>query len=320
MIYLFYFIILFVLLSLYFQLATRFIILDKPCERSSHNSKVIRGGGIIFPIGITFWFIWSGFQYPWFFAGLILISFISLLDDLSNVSIRIRFAIHLAAIFLLFIQIGSTLLPWWVWIIAFFTATSIINAFNFMDGINGLTSSYSLSVLIGLWIVNNYQESFIGNDLLFATGLPVIIFSIYNFRTHARCFAGDVGSVSISFIIIFLLGKLILATNNPFYLMFLCVYGVDTFLTICYRLMRNENIFKAHRKHLYQILANELSTLHLIISSGYAIVQLIIIFVIIVFIKHLTYFYLILFSSGIIIVLSVFYIVIKSRNHKQKEI
>jgi UDP-N-acetylmuramyl pentapeptide phosphotransferase/UDP-N-acetylglucosamine-1-phosphate transferase len=185
-----------------------------------------------------------------------------------------------------------------------------------MDGINGITATYSLSALIGLWIVNNYQVHFMGNDLLYAAALAVALFGFYNFRTHARCFAGDVGPVSISFILVFLTGKLIITSGNPFYLMFLCIYGVDTFFTIVKRMIRHENIFEAHRQHLYQVLTNESGISHLKVSSGYAIVQLIINFIIIALINHLSYFYMLLVSIGIIMALSVGYIVIKSRSLK----
>jgi UDP-GlcNAc:undecaprenyl-phosphate GlcNAc-1-phosphate transferase len=311
--YLLYLFILLVLLNLYFRIASRFNIVDNPCERSSHDRPVLTGGGIIFPIGLTLWFIWSGFQYPWFFAGLILISFVSFLDDLSHVWLWIRLVAQLAAIFLLLLQLELTPFPWWAWALALFTATGIINAFNFMDGINGITAGYSLSTLLGLWIVNNYQVSFVGNDLLYASGLAVALFGFYNFRIRARCFAGDVGSVSVSFILVFFTGKLILASGNPFYLMFLSIYGVDTFLTIVYRLIRHENIFEPHRRHLFQILANESGISHLKISSGYAIVQLIINLLIFTIINYLSYFYMLVFSSGIISILLLFYILVKTK-------
>ena len=316
MVYLLYILILFVLINLYFRLATRFNIVDKPCERSSHTRPVLRGGGIIFPLGILLWFLCTGFQHPWFFAGLMLISIISFIEDLSHLTLWIRLLAQIAAIVLLSVPLELSPFPWWVWMLALFITTGIINAFNFMDGINGITASYSLSVLIGLWIVNNYQVHFMGNDLLYAAALAVALFGFYNFRTHARCFAGDVGSVSISFILVFITGRLVLTSGNPFYLMFLCIYGVDPFLTIVYRLIRRENIFEAHRSHLYQMLANESGISHLKVSSGYAIVQLIINFIIIALINHLSYFYMLLVSIGIIMALSVGYIVIKSRSLK----
>lgn len=313
MLYLFYILLLFGLINLYFRISTRFSIIDKPCERSSHTKPVIRGGGIIFPIGITCWFIWSGFQYPLFYTGLIIIGFVSFLDDISTVKPWIRFLTHLVAIFLLLVQVGCTPLPWWVVLFILILATGIINAFNFMDGINGITAGYSLMALIGLWIVNNHQVLFVANEFIYAAGLAVLVFGFYNFRSQARCFAGDVGSVTIAFILVFLTGKLIIVSGNIYYLMFLSVYGVDAFLTIVYRLIRNENIFAAHRSHLYQVFANEAGISHLKVSTGYAVVQLMINFAVISLISHLNYFHMLLISIGILFLLSIFYIAIKQK-------
>ena len=87
---------------------------------------------------------------------------------------------------------------------------------------------------------------------------------------------GDVGSMGIVFWIIALIGLLILKTENFKYLFFLTIYGVDVVFTILERLKLKENIFEAHRKHLYQLFANEKNISHLAISSSYALVQLII--------------------------------------------
>jgi len=244
-----------------------------------------------------------------------LISLISFLDDLKQLPFWFRLFFQMAAILLLLMQLELTPWPWWLWTLTIFTATGIINAFNFMDGINGITSGYSLSALIGLWIVNNDQAPFVSNDLIYATSLAVVLFGFYNFRIRARCFAGDVGAISISFILVFLLIKLILVTANPFYMMFLVVYGIDTSLTIVYRLIRRENIFEAHRNHLYQILANESGISHVKVSIGYVLVQLIINFIIIKSINQLSYIWMILLSVTIIFMLSLFYIFVKTKKH-----
>ena len=311
-----YFLVLFALINLYFLVAARFNIVDKPNERSSHSKPVLRGGGIIFPLGFMLWFTWSGFQFPWFFAGLMLISLVSFIDDLSHLTYWVRLLLQMTAIALLLFQLGLAPLPWWVWFLALFTATGIINAFNFMDGINGITAGYSLSALAGLWIVNNYQAPFVSNDILYAATLAVAIFGFYNFRTRARCFAGDVGAVSISFILVFLTGKLILATGNPLYLMFMIVYGVDTFLTILYRLTRHENIFAAHRSHLYQFLANESGISHVKVSTGYTVAQLLINLFIIAMAGQVALGYQLVVSVGITGGLVALYIIVKGNRVK----
>lgn len=143
-----------------------------------------------------------------------------------------------------------------------------------MDGINGITGLYSLVVLGGLQYVNFQVETFIEPDMIWLSIMASSVFLYFNFRKKAKCFAGDVGSVSIAFWIIFLLLKLIMITENYSYILFLSVYGVDTVLTILHRLKLRHNIFDAHRLHFYQILANDQGWSHLWVSSIYAGLQL----------------------------------------------
>src|SRR5690606_22022851 len=75
------------------------------------------------------------------------------------------------------------------------------------------------------------------------------------------------------FILIFAILSLILVTGNPIYILFLAVYGVDSVMTIIFRLLRKENIFKAHRTHLYQLLANEAGGNRLVIAVCYGALQ-----------------------------------------------
>lgn len=274
--YIFLSIILILLLKLYIKLADKYNIIDKPNSRSSHSNITVRGGGIIFPLGALIWFMWSGFQYPMFFIGLVIISLVSFIDDISPLSNKIRITIQFTSILLLFSELGFNLFPWWIWIIIWVIATGTINAFNFMDGINGITGSYSLSVLLGFWVVNNYQVEFIANEFIYCVAVSLIVFSFYNLRTKAICFAGDVGSVSIAFILTFILAKLIIQTNDLIYILFLSIYGVDTVTTIIYRLWQHENIFEAHRKHVYQLLANELKIAQLLVSAAFSSLQLLI--------------------------------------------
>lgn len=143
-----------------------------------------------------------------------------------------------------------------------------------MDGINGITGGYSL-VLLGVFCyVNEYIISFVDSRMIGTMIIAVLIFCFFNFRKRAKCFAGDVGSVSIAFIILFLLGKLILATGDFSWLILLAVYGADTILTIVHRIMLHENIGLPHRKHLYQLMANELGISHIGVAALYMVVQL----------------------------------------------
>lgn len=291
MIYITILVLLICILAAYFRLAYKLNIVDKPNERSSHTGTIIRGGGIVFYFSILLYSLSEGFPYPWFLAGLTMIAVISFADDIKPVSSRLRLIIHFTAMLLMFFQWGLlTGMPWLYIVFALILCTGIINAYNFMDGINGITGGYSLVVLVALAFINSglqpFSSSFIPDytfapfiDPLFlhSTIIGVLIFNFFNFRTKARCFAGDVGSVSIAFIILFALGRLILITGDLSYLIFLVIYGVDSILTIIHRLILGENIFKAHRKHAYQLLANELKWPHIGVSGLYMLLQSIII-------------------------------------------
>jgi UDP-N-acetylmuramyl pentapeptide phosphotransferase/UDP-N-acetylglucosamine-1-phosphate transferase len=256
---------------LYFRIADRFNIIDKPNERSSHTKITLRGGGIIFPISVLLYTVYSG-NYIWFTLGLVAAATISFLDDILTLSGKIRILVHLAAVSLLFHQV-ELFNYYWVWIImGYILVIGTINAYNFMDGINGITGAYSLSILIPLFLLN-LDYKFVDESLLIFIVASVMVFLIFNFRKRAKCFAGDVGSVSMAFIVLFLITKLIIATGDYKYILLLAVYGVDSVLTIVHRLFLKENIFKAHRKHLYQYLSNEMKLPHLVVSTLYAIIQ-----------------------------------------------
>ncbi|MGE8427190.1 MAG: MraY family glycosyltransferase [Sphingobacterium sp.] len=310
MIYLIILVALFALELLYFKLADRFNIIDKPNERSSHSSITLRGGGIIFYFGALVYFFTSGFQYPWFFLGLTMMTVISFLDDIYTLSNKIRLLIHFSSVLLMAYQLDLFDMPWYYLLLGFVFAVGVINAYNFMDGINGITACYSLSVATLLIIVNQ-RLFFIGQDLLIFTVLAVLVFSFFNFRTKAKCFAGDVGSVSIAYILLFALGTLILSTGNLIYILFLAVYGVDAVWTILRRLYLKENIFEAHRSHLYQFLGNEAGVNKLLISFLYGLVQFGIGFLVIQFAtKDVTT--QLLFSFIVIVVLSMIYLILKT--------
>lgn len=260
----------------YFHVALKLNIVDRPNERSSHQRVTLRGGGVIFYLGGLVYILFFGLNDPWFRVGLTLIAGISMVDDVQPVSSKVRLVFHFAAMLLLFAQwelFGSY--PWWYIPIALVFCTGIINAYNFMDGINGITGGYSLAVLGLLTYVNGFVVPFMDADFLYVSLISVLVFNFFNFRTRARCFAGDVGSVSMAFIVLYVLGTLILKTGDLSWIVFLAVYGVDSVLTIVHRLMLKENIFDPHRKHAYQIMANELKIPHVVVSTVYAVLQIV---------------------------------------------
>lgn len=260
----------------YFRLADKWNIIDKPNLRSSHTTITLRGGGIIFLFSTWIAACLDGFSYPYFLLGLTLIAGISFWDDICSVQNRIRICIHFVAMLLLFVQVGlfGSGNGWYI-LPALIICTGIINAYNFMDGINGITVGYSLAVWIPLYILNQKYQ-YMDENLLICTLLGILIFGFFNFRKQAKCFAGDVGSVGIAFILLFIWGCLIWKTKEIGYIVFWCLYGVDSVLTIIHRLILHENIFQPHRKHAYQLMANELHIAHTKVALGYMVVQLII--------------------------------------------
>jgi UDP-N-acetylmuramyl pentapeptide phosphotransferase/UDP-N-acetylglucosamine-1-phosphate transferase len=213
----------------------------------------------------------------YFLIGLTLICGISFWDDMSSLPNRIRIIVHFLAISLVFYGLGLfSLLPWWLIPIAYIFFVGVLNAYNFMDGINGITGLYSLSILIALQYVNYKIIPFTAPDFINYAMLACIVFLFFNFRKRAKCFAGDVGSLGISFWIVTLLLQLMLVSNSFIWILFLAVYGVDTICTILHRIYLKQNIFEAHRLHFYQILSNEKGISHLKVSSLYALIQLII--------------------------------------------
>lgn len=274
MVYCLIFIMLVLLELAYFSVADRFNIIDKPNLRSSHTSIVLRGGGIIFLLGVWLYAVFFGLQYPWFILGLTLIGLISFVDDIHSLPDSMRLVVQFAAMFLMFYQFGIlNLQDWWIVLIALIVCVGIINAYNFMDGINGITGGYSIAVLLPMIYLNS-RFDFIDMAYLYVVGLSLLVFCSFNFRRKAKCFAGDVGSISIAFILLFVLGKLILLTSDLSYLVFLAVYGADSILTICHRIQLHENLGEAHRKHAYQLMANELKIPHTAVSSLYLCLQL----------------------------------------------
>jgi UDP-N-acetylmuramyl pentapeptide phosphotransferase/UDP-N-acetylglucosamine-1-phosphate transferase len=269
--------VLFLLELLYFKIADRYNIVDKPNHRSAHTEITLRGGGIIFWFAALLYFVQHLQNNYFFFAGITLVSLVSFWDDIQSLSNKIRISIHFTAISLIFYDLGLfDFVPVLGIVIAFVLAIGLINAYNFMDGINGITGLYTLIVMGALLYVNQYMHAFTDAAFIGYAMLASLVFLFFNFRKKAKCFAGDVGSIAIAFWVIYLLLKLILATNSLVWLLFLAVYGVDAICTIIHRLYLKQNIFEAHRLHLYQVLSNEYKIQHRLVAAYYAIAQLIV--------------------------------------------
>lgn len=275
-------VVLFLLELLYFRIADKFNIIDKPNQRSSHTRIVLRGGGVIFTIALWVWSIMYGFPYPWFLAGVTLAAGISFVDDIKSLPDSVRLVVQFVSLFLVFHEIG--VLHWEMWLIvpfALMVAIGGTNIFNFMDGINGITGGYSIAVLVPLLLKNEELKvkngaGFVDETMLIVILLSVIVFCFFNFRKKAKCFAGDVGSIGMALILVFCIGRLMYVTGDITWIILYIVYGADGMMTIGHRIMLHENLGEAHRKHAYQLMANELKIPHVVVSCIYMALQLVI--------------------------------------------
>jgi len=267
------FIVFLVIELIYFQIAEKYNILDKPNERSSHKTLTIRGGGVIFPVCL---FIALAFgQVSWILAVVVgVIALISFIDDIYSLSQAPRATAQLVGSLLLFYDLNLFQVHWIFIVIALILLIGWINAFNFMDGINGISVLYTLVIIYSFSLIPA-NTGF--HDLFIILALACIVFAIFNLRIKAKAFLGDVGSISLAIILGYFMVHTIMNTGgNFYYLIFFSVYGVDAVITIMFRIANRENIFEPHRSHLYQFMANEIKINHLVVSAGYAAVQLII--------------------------------------------
>ena len=319
---------------LYFKIADKCNIIDKPNERSSHSTIVLRGGGIIFLIGAWIWGAFFGLQYPWFLIALTMVAGISFIDDIHSLPDSARLVCQFAAMILMFYQIvdsgemiaGS---QWWVLIvygvISLIVCVGASNIINFMDGINGITGAYAFAVMIPILVENIALKDengvgFVNNSFIITMMLADLVFCFFNFRPRgkAKCFAGDVGSLGVAFILLFMIGSRVMATGDVTYLVFLAVYGVDGVLTICHRIMLHENLGQAHRKHAFQLMANELKMSHITVSLLYASLQLAISLVFIYLVPNTILAHWV-FMIGVLLVLSALYVLFMKKYYHLHE-
>lgn len=271
--YLVIFLVLSAVSFIYLKLADKFNIIDKPNHRSSHTTPTIRGGGILFYFGILIFFLLSGFKYPYFFIGVSFLAIISFIDDIVTLSSSIRLPFQFLAVGLSFYEIG--IIPEsGLWILPFLIlGVGLVNEYNFMDGINGITGFYSIVTILA-FIAINHQENVVDQDLLIYVLMSIVIFGFYNFRKKARMFAGDIGSITLAVLLCFVGGYLIYQTMSPVLILLVSVYSGDAILTVIYRKSIGESLTEPHRKHIYQKLVHTLKLSHLSVSVIYSVLQL----------------------------------------------
>lgn len=277
--------ILFFVALVYYNLAKRFNIIDKPNARSSHTEVTVRGGGILFPIAALLWWFTHDFQNTYMIIGMVWIATISLLDDIYDISSLLRIVVQFIALTFAFLELDLfSQVSWYFIPLFYFFGLGVINAVNFMDGINGITALYSLVFFASIIAVNKYTPLF-SEELLYYEILAILVFCIFNLRKKALMFAGDIGSISLAYLMIYFLIKWYLLDQNIFIVLILLVYGADVVLTILRRLSKGEKVTQPHRTHLYQYLANQMKIDHTVVAVIYAFLQFFINFLLFIYQK-----------------------------------
>lgn len=276
-----------VLALVYLRMAKWLNITDNPGGRSSHTQVTYTGLGVIFPLSLLvtpLLVATSPATGPFFIIGLMILAIISFIDDMIFVKHSVRFVFQLFALVIMVIEMPLGygvlgLLPIYASAIVF--GVGVINAYNFMDGINGMLGLNVLVTLLSFWLLNDILPAqnglplhFVDSRMLFAISVAIIVFLFYNFRTKAKSFAGDVGAISIGFIILYLMFLLLLETQNFAYLLLFIVFGIDAGVTVFYKIILRENIFVPHRDFLFKKLVHIAKMKHLRVSAIYALIQL----------------------------------------------
>lgn len=270
--------------------AQRRQIFDIPNPRSSHSRPTPRGGGLAIVAVTLVVGEWYALTHALpravvaYLLGGLLIAVISGLDDLRSLDSRVRFGCHIVAALLVLAMLepsleiaGLTVPPWLVgsaflvWIVA------LTNIYNFMDGIDGLAGSQAVVAAVWWIVISSLLHVAVVTMLALALAAGSVGFLLHNWPP-ARIFMGDVGSAFLgySFAVFPLLH---LQAGGQWTLLVGGVLSVwpfvfDGTLTIIRRVLRGENIFQAHRSHLYQRLVIQ-GRSHRAVSGLYTLYALI---------------------------------------------
>jgi UDP-N-acetylmuramyl pentapeptide phosphotransferase/UDP-N-acetylglucosamine-1-phosphate transferase len=291
---------------LYFKIADQYNIIDKPNHRSSHSSSIIRGGGIIFPIAVVIAYFFGYTSWALTLA-VVLVAVVSFIDDIKPMHQLPRFGSQIIAFLLVAYDLNLFQEALWVLPLVFVLLIGWMNAFNFMDGINGISVLYALSTIVSFAVLPIHEARL---PLLIIMGLSCFVFGFFNVRTNAKTFAGDVGSISLALFLGYFMIETIIEIGQIGYILFFSVYGIDAIFTVLYRIKKRENIFEAHRSHLYQYLANEQGFSHVLIAVIYAVLQLLVNGIVIYLERQgeLSF----LFSLAILLALTFVYLVVRT--------
>ncbi len=269
----------------YIRLARHYDINDRPGQRSSHRHSVPTGGGVIIYLSVLIFISWHTYMAStswWTLLGsCTVLAIISFIDDVDPLTPESRLLIQIVVISFAFRGLIHEE-TFNVFVIILLLGTGLVNAYNFMDGINGMLVAYSIvflsTMLYYILSIHPYATATYSprmfEGLIISLLIASIVLAFFNFRRNALVFSGDVGSISMGYCVMYIIASTIVYTADASIIVFLMVYAVDTVYTILQRLFEGERITLPHRKHLYQILVHRQGYSHLAVSFGYASTQL----------------------------------------------
>jgi len=255
-------------------------LMDHPNKRSSHNQPTPKGGGIGILAAFLFCSLYTKISY-WFWAPVAAASVLGLYADRFEISPQPRLIIQIIVAVIIIIGIGR-LDPGKtndILLIIFFTfyIVGTGNFYNFMDGINGIAG---ITGIVGFGMIAFYacRHGTEPSWIILAIGISIACLGFLPFNMpRARVFMGDTGSILLGFVFA---GMVVYLSKN--FLDFICLCGfllpfyADELTTMIIRIRDGERLSQPHRRHLYQLLANEYGIQHWRISFGYGFFQLLV--------------------------------------------
>lgn len=264
-------------------------IMDVPNERSSHDRPIPKSGGIVivmtFLIGVLAIYLFGDatlIQDRYFFGFLfsaLLVAGVSFYDDIKDKSFLFKLTMQVvaAAIVMTFgIVIHEIALPWvgkaqlgiFGYVLTFFWIIGLTNAYNFMDGLNGMAAGPAIINGLFFCVLSYSQGSTFVYIICYTLISGALGFLVFNFP-NPKLFMGDVGSAFLGFVFATLgiIAALYDHSHTSFFVMPLLMFNFiyDTTFTFIRRLIRKEDVFSAHRTHLYQLF-NQLGYSHVTVS------------------------------------------------------
>lgn len=271
-------------------------------------------GGVLFYVALLISFVVTGFQYPWFFIGLSLITLLSLMDDIKTQHWRLRMNVHTMAMLLMLYEWGLFQHYLIYGFMALIFCMWMVNAYTVMDKGHGMTVLHSLVTVLALWYINTFQKEFIQEGILEMLVLALLIFGAFNICKKPKIEPNSVGAVALAYTIVFLISMLVIKRREFGPVVLLAVYGVDTVLTFAHLLMNGKAVFQPHRMHLFQLLVDYVKLPPLLVACIYSSIQAVI-SVGYIFTNH-RYWY----ALTVFVVCSVVYIFVRARIFKRHKI